>query len=139
MSSKDRIPVPLRSSFPQRADTLRQSGDLPIEIKGKMMEAGIDIAVDVCRVVINAANVTVEGKRLDQVTQAQWEATRQRIAEIDAQAAADISTLRQSLEMEKEQTKKLEIITNLIHSHPNLPKEIAEGLRSALTNLTMRG
>ena len=30
------------------------------------MEAGIDIATDVCKVVINAANVTVEGKRLEQ-------------------------------------------------------------------------
>lgn len=139
MSSKDRTPVIMRSNLPQRIGTPPSSGGVPVEIKGKMMEAGIDIATDVCKVVINAANVTVEGKRLEQETQAQWEATRQRIAEIDAQAAADISKLRESLEMEKQTTKKLEIITNLIHTHPNLPKEIAEGLRSALNNLTIRG
>jgi hypothetical protein len=139
MSSDDRSPVLRRPNLPQTIEGPPRSSGLPVEIQGKMMEAGIDVATAVCKVVINAANVTVEGKRLEQEAQAQWEATRQRIAEIDAQALAEIAKLRQSLETEKETTKKLEIITNLIHSHPNLPKEIAEGLREALINLTVRG
>lgn len=110
-----------------------------MEAKVKAAETGIEIARDVCSLLLFAVNVHIEGKQLQQHVEASWEDIRQRIAIIDAEAAAEIIRLAQSLEKERETTKKLQMITNLIVTQPHLPEEICKGLRAALENLTQRG
>lgn|GEM_PF-4898314 len=120
-------------------DSAGAQGGLPMETKVKAWEAGIDVAHQIGSMLVFAANVHAEGAQLRQRTDAAWEETRQRIALIDKEAAAEVMRLAKALEDTQERTKQLGMITNLIATQPNLPEEICKGLRAALENLTQKG
>lgn len=139
MEKKRDLPVVSGTGQVTTVDAARSQVGLPLATKVKAWETGIDLAHQVGSMLVFAANVHAEGAQLRQRTEAAWEETRQRIALIDKEAAAEVTRLAQALEHTHERTKQLQMITNLIATQPHLPEQICKGLRAALENLTQRG
>jgi len=138
VEKKRDLPVVSGSRQVTRVDSSGAQSGLPMETKVKAWEAGIDVAHQVGSMLVYAANVHAEGAQLRQRTEGAWEETKQRIALIDKEAAAEVTRLAKALEATKEKTKQQQMITNLIATHPDLPEEICKGLRAAYENLTKR-
>lgn len=138
----DDVPTITRAGDLVKVSPAAVGETLPMETKVKAVEAGIDVAKDLCSMLVFAANVHTEGAQLRQRSEAAWETTRQRISVIDAESAAEIAKLAKALEETQERTRQIQVITECISkvtALPNPSEEICKGLRAALENLTTRG
>jgi hypothetical protein len=138
----DDVPAITRARDLVKVSSSATGETLPMETKVKAVEAGIDVAKDLCSMLIFAANVHAEGAQLRQRSEAAWDSTRQRISVIDAESGAEIAKLSKALEETQERTRQIQVITECISkvtALPNASEEICKGLRAALENLTQRG
>lgn len=138
----DNVPAITQAQDWAKASPPAANQALPMETKVKAVEAGIDVAKELCSMLVFAANVHTEGTQLRQRSEAVWEATRQRISVIDAESAAEIARLAKALEEAQERTRQIQLITECIakvRALPNPSDEICRGLGAALANLTQRG
>lgn len=142
MEKRNNVPVIIQARDLVKVSPAPTSETLPMATKVKAMEAGIDVAKDLCSMLVFAANVHTEGTQLRQRADAAWEGTRQRVSVIDAESASEIAKLEKALEKTQERTRQIQVITECISrvtATPNPSEEICKGLRAALENLTQGG
>lgn len=104
-------------------------------IRDKALDKSIDAAADVVSLLVRGGHVVLSAQEKQAETAANWEATHQRIAELDANTRSELQKLKADLSKAKEKTERLRLVLDTVR-RPDLPEALAEALARAIDNLT---